>query len=207
MKKLVAIALVLALASMANAGIGFVAVGGNTVNPGQVVTIQLVSTVDQMAGGFSFGILSDNGANGSVSGLTYATGAAGTQTFTVVSGGEVLNTAAGVGATSGAGTSALIYALTLQANALINPGVLASFSYTVPATAHGQINLGVLAAGAIYMYSDGDSYAADASYANMKVGGAPTDVAIDGVTLNVVPEPMTLGLLSLGGLFLRRRLA
>lgn len=37
------------------------------------------------------------------------------------------------------------------------------------------------------------------------VGGSPNLNSIDAVTIDVVPEPMTIALLGLGGLFLRRR--
>jgi hypothetical protein len=199
MKKLVAIALVLAMASAASAGIGFVAVGGNDVNPGQVVVIEL-RAAEVMGGGFALGLLSDNGANGSMGAYTISQLATG---FTVDAAGEVLNLPA-----TGAGTSTLLYGFSasVRANQAANT-VLFSFPYTVPMTAVGTINIGALATGTMYMYSDGLAYGADPSMANIMIGGAPTDVQIGGLVLNVIPEPMTLGLLGLGGLFLRRRVA
>jgi hypothetical protein len=198
MKKLVAIALVLAVASMANAGIAFVtSTGATTVNAGDVITVQLKSSDLAMTGGFNIGILTDFGANGTLSAPAISA------SLTQLGSYEVLNTAAN--AVKG-GTSALIYNAAAY-GALNTGGVAFSFSYTVP-TGSSTIVIGGLPVGQYYMYSDGEAYNdGAATMANMSVAGAPTDVAIGNLTLSVVPEPMTLGLLSLGGLFLRRRLA
>jgi hypothetical protein len=204
MKKVCVIALSLMIVSVATASVSFSARANyfGYCWPGNIVKIDLKST-EAMTGGFMIGVLSDFGAGGSIS--NYTLPPSGNPGFTMLSSGELLNTPAN---TSKEATSALLYGLAAYANSIIPAGtVLMSFDYVVPMGPFYSINIGVLPAGTMYMYSDGEAYPADASMANVMVGGVPTDVPIEGLQLVVVPEPMTFGLLSLGGLFLRRRIA
>lgn len=78
---------------------------------------------------------------------------------------------------------------------------IVSFDYTINNSWDGSaITITPLAEGKIYTYAFGESYAVNASTANI---GTIGDTVIEGLT--IVPEPMTIALLSLGGLFLRKR--
>ena len=79
--------------------------------------------------------------------------------------------------------------------------VLASFSYTIGPVPNYWV--APLVTGTPYYDIVGDLYAAGVSAASLDVGGAPTLVPIGGV--HIIPEPVTIVLLGLGGLFLRRR--
>jgi hypothetical protein len=189
MKKLVAIALIAAMATVANAGIGFTAPAGD-FNPGDVVTIVLTST--GACNGFNFDAISDGGNGGVASDIIMGAG------LTELLPGYLENTSAGI---------LIDYAAAYATGSPLGSGVaLFTFSYTVsPAiTAPKMITIAPLPAGtSFYSRLDDTTYTAAASTGDL--GGVTTP--IDGVTLSIIPEPMTLGLLGLGGLFLRRRLA
>ena len=79
--------------------------------------------------------------------------------------------------------------------------VLASFNYTIPTSWGGtDYWIAPLVPGTAYIDILGDPYTAGASSASLF---GPVTVGIGGV--HIIPEPMTIVLLGLGGLFLRRR--
>jgi len=81
----------------------------------------------------------------------------------------------------------------------ISPGtVTISFDYTLPSTISSDYWVAPLVGGQTYYYSGG-SFAPGDSYSNLEA----VNVLIGG--LHIIPEPMTVLLLGLGGLFLRRR--
>jgi len=187
MKKLVAIALIAAMATVANAAVGFTA-ASTDVEAGDIVTINLVGS--GACAGFSISAVSDGGMGGVAGALTF------NPTLTILGPGYLDNTAAGI-----LFDTASAYAGGANVAA---GGVLFSFTYAVSAGAvPGAIVIAPLAAGTQFVDVYGDTYTAEASQGN--IGGQMQDIS--GITLNVIPEPMTLGLLGLGGLFLRRRLA
>jgi hypothetical protein len=191
MKKLVAIALVLVMASVASAGIGFVS-SKTDVLAGETVTITLVATA--VCNGFSVDALGGVGtAPAGVATLgTYNVG------LTALQPGYLEN---------GAGILIDFIAAAPSAGAIAAGANLYTFTYTVSSAATlGQtVVIAPLALGAEFFSTlDGVSYTVS-NAPTADLGGVTTP--IDGLTLNVIPEPMTLGLLGLGGLFLRRRLA
>jgi hypothetical protein len=84
------------------------------------------------------------------------------------------------------------------------PGVLATFEYTLPFTLPSYAYwLAPLVSGVSYEYAPGDFATSETAQGPQIIGGNPVSVLIDGV--QIIPEPATIALLSLGGLFLRRR--
>jgi hypothetical protein len=204
MKKLVAIALIAAMASVAN-GAGTIGLyvqdwnGTDDFNPGDVLTIQL-KNMDEVCNGFSLYTVSDGAGGGAASTpLTMGSG------LTTILAGSISNTDP-----DGTHAGVLINDVSAYAttNALPSGSILFSFVYTIDSGIDSPttITLAPLASGTLFWYMDGESkleWNADPSVGDLKAVTTP----IDGVSFDVVPEPMTLGLLGLGGLFLRRRLA
>ena len=85
-----------------------------------------------------------------------------------------------------------------SSGALAAPGVSISFDYTLPATASSDWWVAPLKSGETYTY-DGGSFTVGATYSNLEATNYPV------AGLHIIPEPMTVLLLGLGGLFLRRR--
>jgi len=193
MKKFVAIALVLAMASMANAGIGFVA-SATEVTSGGTVTIMLKATA--ACNGFNFDAIDDGDVVGAAADIVWGAGL--TQLMPgYIENGEKTGSASGV---------VIDYAAAYATTNAIAAGVtMFSFTYTAPTVlVPTNVTIAPLAAGVVFhSVLDNVDYTATASTGDL--GGVTTP--IDGVTILVTPEPMTLGLLGLGGLFLRRRLA
>jgi len=197
MKKLVAIALIAAMATVANAGLAMVASGvdkdlvapGLQVDAGDAVTISLTTAAN--FNGYGIDAIFDGGAGGAASDVW--SGGAGL-TYTLP------------GYQENSPTCLVSYvAAYASTNALPADVLVFSFSYTVAATAlPGTITLSALPAGSNF-YSNVDAawYTAEAPYCNL----LGVTNSIDSASFQVIPEPMTLGLLGLGGLFLRRRLA
>jgi hypothetical protein len=199
MKRLVTIALILVLAQAANARIALVAYdaagtsplpGGGSViaMPGGIITIKLIST-DGASGGILVDAIDDGAALGVASDLFVAPASS------PISGGYLENTESPMAGISGCLVSYVSYA----ADPPIAAGAtLMSFHYQVSGVV---TSLGVLAAGTSFLSSDTFTYVAGPSIVAVNGANQPIEPLI------IIPEPMTLGLLGLGGLFLRRRLA
>jgi hypothetical protein len=180
MKKLLVLALVLSMATMANAGLQFVTSNGVTeVNPSTVVTINLVTTQGTTISGFGWD---------AVQGLGEASNGLISSNFGSQMGGNVYNPATGIilGGT---------YASDVHTPIQYSGGTVYSFQLHIPSLPFSSIIT-------VNTYADGDNYL-DAYYFASGVG--EVDGNFTGLTLHVIPEPMTMGLLGLGGLFLRRR--
>jgi hypothetical protein len=192
MKKLVVLVVIIAVASVANAGVAFVAynaagtaalgVSGDPIFPGGIITVKLIATGP--CNGIVIDAISDGGAGGVASNLFVPTASY------PISGGYLEN----VG-------GVLISYVSYAADPLLQAGAtLMSFQYTVgnlPTSGPFLgLPIGALPSGTSFLSSDGFTYV---------VG--PSTATISGVveSIPVIPEPMTLGLLGLGGLFLRRR--
>jgi hypothetical protein len=190
MKRLVAIVLVLAMASAASAGIGFTSSQAFYM-PGEIVTIYLVAS--GRCNGFNLATVSDFGAGGAV---------IGTPTFNpafVPFPGYIDNTPNIPGAVGLLMDSCGAYASSTGPAA---GAILFSFQYQTPVSI-STIVIAPVAGGTIVNYDYG-TFVCEPSLGD--VGGQ--DQLITGCVLNSgVPEPMTLGLFGLGGLFLRRRIA
>jgi hypothetical protein len=202
MKKLVAIALIAAMATVANAGVSFVASGvdkdlvapGLQLDAGDAVTISMVVSGGTSAG-FDVGVIDDGDALGAASDLSV-----NPLLTTQTNPGYVENSDAKDGSI---GALISFWGYVTSGTPLAAGATLASFQYTIAATQVGDVTIACAPAGSYWSALDGAAYEFGASTAGFGSGVVP----IDAVTLNVIPEPMTLGLLGLGGLFLRRRLA
>ena len=162
MKKMLVLALVLAVAGLANAGLTLTA-SKSTLALNEVATFTLSSDV----GGKGF--------------LLYAIvreGGKGAVTAPVVSTGDPALNAVKAYTEAGFGTG---YEVTL-ANGVVNKVVAGNFmTFTFSSAIQGTANVAV--------YDDALGYNAPAA----------------SVAMTIVPEPMTMVLLGLGGLFLRKK--
>lgn len=190
MKKLLIFMLVLGMASLANATLTW-SITGNSgpgaleVEPSDVITITL-SLSGGNSNGLSFGVVTDQGAGGTMTDSLLAAGydAIHFDGFTAAEAA-----AAGMSGTYGLGDAVYIVGAT---SATAVSGTLVTLYYTVdPAAVIGStINI---------ITQMGEFGSLD----TVNVGG--TEVKPATLGLDVVPEPMTVLLLGLGGLFLRRR--
>lgn len=185
MKKVLVLMLVLAMASLASAvttmsfQVDPASVKDNYM-PSDIITINLVDTGHVID--IDIAAITDNGAGGVASApltLTSAFGFADVGRLT--NDGETL-----IKWVTGSVTGTGVYAT----------GVLYSFQYHVPdVPASTMITIGDFSGGNYWLpfidYFDGSSY----------------EGHVGPLTIHVIPEPMTMVLLGLGGLFLRRRIA
>lgn len=160
MKKLLALTLVLGIASLATAGIDLASINGlSYAVEGNKLTVS--STVGVI--GYLFNLQADNGSaltNGTVAGGFAAVNFAGIDQYGIWT-----------GASASVGT----------ANPLTGP--IFSIDFT-PGTQK-----------LLFVYSSGDP--------SITIGGEA--ITLTGYEMTIVPEPMTMGLLGLGSLFLARR--
>jgi hypothetical protein len=185
MKKLLVLALVLGVASMASAAI--VLQASNTlVSPGEVVTMTVVTTAGENVKGMTIGLISEGGAGGTATpgsvNVKFVNGAdAGYDGATLGLGG----TAGDIGYVNGAvdlpnWATGTLYTYSYQVSAAAAPGSMINFTF--PDTS-------------------GDPY----YFPTAITTDQDAVLGIEGTSLEVIPEPITIGLLALGGLFIRRR--
>jgi len=177
MRKLVVLLLVFAMASLANAAI--VSFSAEDYVPGSPITITVSS--DELVTGLVLALITDNGFAGT------ATPGAWDALFTVADPGYNADDF-GLG-----GTGDLIMVTGAITPGFPATGDLYTYTYDVPTTATGDITFTV---------EDAHGYFSSISY---MVGDVATPMSITGMEFTSVPEPMTIALLGLGGLFLLRR--
>ena len=178
MKKFLVLALVLSMATMASAGIVF-QTAVTEVRPSDVITINLITTAGELVNGLDIGAITDGGKGGLASApLTL------NSNFNTINDPGVLVNAGGI----------LVKWITGNAGiGVFATGTLYSFQYHVP-------NLPASTFITIQDYSADPYWLPIVTY-----GGVDHEGHLGAVVLHITPEPMTMGLLGLGGLFLRRR--
>ncbi len=182
MKNLLVLLLVFAMTSWANAAVvSFSAADGL---PGDTIGITVSS--DEQVTGVGLALITDNGFGG------IANPGAWDALFTVADAGYP-------GTDLGLGAGDLIIATGAVTPGAYATGLLYTYTYGIPSDA---------VVGSIITFTVGDiaeyGYLSSISYL---VDGATTQMSLTGMEFaaTVIPEPMTIALLGLGGLFLLRR--
>ena len=184
MKKLLILALVLSVASIANATIGLVASNSSPV-AGENITMTIETTASELVGTIQVGIIRDD-----VSGGLAATGSFNAL-FTTT---DVGYNGVTLGLGDDAGDIGYISGIVNLPN--YATGTLYTYTYTVSASATN---------GTVITFSLPDA-SGDPYYFPSEAGLSTAEVVgISGTSVTVIPEPMTIALLGLGGLFLRRK--
>ena len=181
MKKLLILMLVLGLVSTASALTLRLEYNGSQTAPASVLGTTI--TINMLADGALAGINAvDFGEGTSTGTLSLGSWIVGTTTSTpgTLSGNDILN-ASGTKTTTGGDWAANT--------------VLYSFDYAVSA--------GTVGAGTVQMMMSSDD--SDRANVGMTTYWYPTGLSLSPLTIEDIPEPMTIALLGLGGLFLRRR--
>ena len=200
MKNLLILMLVLGLVSVSQAQTIELTVGGSSVysaTPGETITIDLIA--DLSCAGFELMVV-----EGDASIATAVVDIGGTSAALTV--GDKMTISVGY-LNNYNGVLFDYYGGYASDPVVPQPAgtVIASFDYTISSAWDGITEYWVapLVAGTSYEYMSGSFDSAALSYGNLNVAGVPTNVGITG--LNIIPEPMTIALLSLGGLALLRR--
>ncbi len=182
MRKLLVLVLVFAMASWANAAV--VSFSAQDGLPGDTIGITVSS--DEQVIGMTLALITDSGFGGTANPGAWNT------TFTTADAGYN-------GSAYGFGTGDLISATGGISLGFPATGILYTYSYEIPSDA---------ALGATIVFTVGDlpdfGIASSISYL---VEGASAQMSPTGMEFaaTVIPEPMTIALLGLGGLFLLRR--
>ena len=194
MKKLMVLILVLAITPMASAvPVLTWSVTGNTgpgamdVEAGDVVTATL-SLSGGLSAGLSIGVITDQSVGGD---MTDSSISAGYDSMHFDGWTNVEAAAMGMTGTYGIGDAVYLVGSIAGGSNKVS-GTLITLYYTVDSAATAPSTITIIAQAG----EGGSSNTIDVDSAN---------VVMPNLVLNVVPEPMTIALLGLGGLFLRRR--
>jgi hypothetical protein len=188
MKRACLVVLCISISSVASAAIGFVP-SKTTVAMGETINIKLIA--DGPCYGFTIDAATDWGKGGVASNLQPAPPGL----MTILVPGYIENTPDGI----------LFSYVGAYATSVAAPAgtTLFSFDYTADSI------LGLVTIEPVppsdFWYSEWDDAWYVAGPSRGDVGGVLQDIT--GCTINVVPEPMTVALLGLGGILLRRRIA
>ena len=204
MKKLLIFMLVLGMASVSQAAMtAFVVEGYGSEYDGPLgVTIRIDLIADTAwSGAVIGGIVEADAVNTDsqalASNVVNMGGAVGSAVvYTSTSGVSVLDSGFQI---NYLGNLVVTVAATTTSDPISSGTVTVSFDYTLPSTLSSDYWVAPLANGELFYYSGG-SFAVGESYSAL---GAEGNVLIEG--LHIIPEPMTVLLLGLGGLLLRRR--
>jgi len=180
MKKLVIFMLVLGLASVANATIAF-NWNAAAALPGADLTIELIADASEQVSTISLALVNDNNFGGSVT-----PGAFSADFMTSDPGYK--------GSDFGYGAGQLIGASASDEVGQYVTGLLYSYTYTIPGTATAGQVIG-------FTVEDFPDFGLTSVVTLLD---SSTMVPAD-FNVTIIPEPMTIALLGLGGLFLRRR--
>ena len=190
MKKLLMLLLILGLTSALQAGTAVLVVNaGSTVAAGNTIQIDLVADFDCI--GFEMGLVGSSDTAGTTSGSPGYNGPVSSNVGLIDAGYTINSTQGGYGllfdAAAGGGGSAVTAG-----------NIIASFDYNIPSGWTGSaFSIEMMPTTTAYTDGYGTPYAsAGVSYASDATGSYP---------ITGLPEPMTIALLGLGGLFLRRR--
>ena len=179
MKRMLVALTIVVFASVSFAGLEW-QVSKDRVLAGETVTISLVDTDGEGFASILMDVITDYGAGGLASNLAIAPFASFPDAGYVGTGANLIEWVGGSADDN-------------QLEGL--SGVLYSFDYTVSDLAPMGLFINIGAS------TEGVNLASYVSMANGEAG------PIDDAVLEVIPEPMTMALLGLGGLFLRRRRA
>jgi hypothetical protein len=181
MKKLLVLALVLSMATLANAALTLTIDGPAVLDPGMVGTYTIGYTGEASGplGGYDLDIISDQGAQPfGIDGGVILTPTAARDTGADIVG---INTLSGN------------YEVSAESFTLATPVAMASPLFTINFTAGAPntlVGISLINNGAFDTMANDIFGEVDASFVKQ---------------VQITPEPMTLGLLALGGLFIRRK--
>ena len=185
MKKLLVLVLVMAVASLANAAIELQHTSGGIspgfASPGDTIGLSFATTADELVSSMLLALVTDNGAGGNAN----APGTWNTDFNAFVDGGY--NGSTFLGYTTGD----LIGASGEADYSSSATGILFTYTYTIDSGFLGTID---------FTIGDIPNWGAESFALDLQGALIP----MSGTSVEVVPEPMTLCLLGLGGLFLRR---
>ena len=198
MKKFLILFLVLGVASISQAGTAWLAVdAGSTVEAGKTIQINLLA--DTSAASFGIGACQSSDTDGTITG-TVGNEEAIHQGGDATSGNMSIDAYGYVDNYQG-----LLFDVasgSVGSSENVDAGdIIMYFEYIIPGDWDGsEFTIDFVAEGDTYYYDEGSSDTASKSYVSY---GLNDDSVITGVT--IIPEPMTIGLLGLGCLFLKRR--
>jgi len=182
MKKLLALVLILAMAPLANATISLVTVA--EAEAGDTIVISLIADAGEAVSTVVLALVTDNGAGGNVIPGTW------NSAFLSSVPGENGDLYSMYGFTAGD----LINASAADEIGQSVTGTLYTYSYTISASAEEDDVIS-------FTIEDLTAWGIT-SGVTLFDGGTP---AMGNTSVTIIPEPMTIALLGLGGLFLRRR--
>jgi hypothetical protein len=206
MKKLLVLVLVLGLTSLAGAAQVWTITGstatqtaasGWEVNAGDNLTLAL-SSDNKRAAGIDVDIITDNGASGAFTGASvHADFTVGIAGMTVAALNALLVSVSQPPTSYATDDWSMVHAASAFDLVPVNEAIF-TLNYTVGAGT-GLVTINGLAVA-------GEPWQQNYNQITLSAGNETmSPVSLDPISLNIVPEPITMALLGLGGLFLRRK--
>jgi hypothetical protein len=190
MKRLIVFVLVLAMASVGWASNVKIS-GPSTAMPGDTISLSIVTLTGFTAYEVALGKISVNGAGGHVTHNIDGSQPIATFHAKLVTIPDVGYIASYYEMGSD-GEIVYVYASVDAGQSIAGPATLYTWSYTVSSSASGTITI-----------SHDPTF--DTSFKGVRAQGASDYYSPDSLDIDIIPEPMTILLLGLGSLFLRRR--